>query len=89
MKNNITILYAPLILLYLIGLQTFMTYQIRQELRHELGFINVFIFPITLLLSIVCWIYVFKSKKISRYKKRLYSILSSISYAFIVYNILT
>jgi len=89
--NNFKKIYLPfiiLILMYIIQFQTFLSEKIRQELREVLSYINLFLFPILVLLNIFYWIKITKSTKYTKRMKILYSFLSILLYTFIGYKII-
>ena len=70
--------------MYLIQFQFILSPKIRQELRIELGFINIYILPILIILNIYFLVVINNSNSYSLKNKRLYSILSVIFYIFLV-----
>jgi len=81
------LLYAPLIALYLIQMQVLIPEKIRQELRTELGYLNIFLFPILTIINVVCLVYIIKSNRFTIKNKLFYSLFSLILYIIIVLNI--
>ena len=79
-KINTYTAFFSVFFLYLIQFQLVLSEQIRQELRKELGFINIYLFPILVIINIVYFIKVLLSNTINKKIKYCYIVLTVIFY---------
>lgn len=81
--------YIVLILMWVIQLQVYLPQQIRQELRKELGLINVLVFPVLILINVFTIVNIFKRDDYREQKNKIYIMLSLCLYVFILYKLIS
>ncbi len=79
-------------MLYLINMQILLSEKIRQELRHILGYINIFLFPVLLIINVYFFIQMIQRLKYEQNTpifNYVYITFSCLLYARIIYIMLT
>ncbi|PIE51013.1 MAG: hypothetical protein CSA38_00215 [Flavobacteriales bacterium] len=76
--------YLPLFALYIIHFQLLLSNKIREELRLELGLINVFLSPILMIINTVLLVLLLRSSRYSNKGKFVYLLLNLPIYALFI-----
>jgi len=91
-KNRKLFRTSVLVTLYLLHAQAFLTGKIREELRTELGLINLFFVPFCVIINLYFIIVILSKLKKNKYMEKsemFYIILSLLLYGLMGYNMAT
>ena len=81
-----------LVILYLLHAQAFLTDKVREELRTELGLMNLFLVPFCVIINLYFVVVIFSKLKKNKFMEKgdmFYIILSLLLYVLMGYNMTT
>lgn len=91
-KNRKLFRISVLVILYILHVQVFLTGKIKEELRTELGLINLFFVPFCVIINLYFVIVILSKLKKNKYIEKndmFYIILSLLLYGIMGYNMVT